>query len=47
MTLLEISQTLDAILDDADCDPKTMKRLEALNDALFEASHPTPEDLEG
>ena len=47
MTHLEISQTLDAILDEADCDPKTMARLEALNDALYEAAHPTPEDMEG
>ena len=46
MTLLEISQTLDAILDEADCDPKTMARLEELNHSIYVASHPTPEDLE-
>ena len=47
MTLIELSQTLDAILDTADCDPKTMARLEELNHELYKASHPTPEDMEG
>ena len=43
-TLLALSQTLDAILDTADCDPKTMMRLEELNNDLYKAAHPECED---
>lgn len=45
MTLLEVSQRLDSILDNADIsDEKTMKALEELNDLVYDAVHWEPEE---